>query len=216
MNIKVYLIDDCTIIRDGMKILLESKEGLIVVGNSTHGNDILQQLAEHCPDVVILNISGQFRSGVETIKAIRKNCPAIQIIIIAMQTTNEEVISLLRVGVTGCILAEYVSRDVMQAINAVNSGHRYLSKKISEKLVEDYINKANSMTQNSPLFDLSIREKEVLQLVVEGKTSADIAAILCISIRTVNTYRYRIMEKLKIDDLPGLVRFAIQNGLTPP
>ncbi|MCX5807685.1 MAG: response regulator transcription factor [Proteobacteria bacterium] len=216
MDIKVYLIDDCTIIRDGMKILLESKEGLIVVGNSTHGNDILQQLAEHCPDVVILNISGQFRSGIETIRAIRKNCPTIQIIIIAMQTTNEEVISLLRVGVAGCILAEYVSRDVMNAICAVNSGHRYLSKRISEKLVEDYINKANSMTQNSPLFDLSIREKEVLQLVVEGKTSADIAAILCISIRTVNTYRYRIMEKLNINDLPGLVRFAIQNGLTPP
>jgi DNA-binding NarL/FixJ family response regulator len=216
MEIKIYIVDDYVIVRDGMKILLESKEDLTVVGNSIHKDDIIKQLAEHSPDIVILNISGRLKSGMDTIKAIRKNCPTIQIIIIVNQISKEEVMNLLRIGVAGCVLAESVSGDIVKAVYAVHNGRRYLVRKISNKLVEDYINRAKPLLYDNPLFSLSIREKEVLQLVVEGKTGAEIAGILCISLRTVNTYRYRLMEKLEINDLPGLVRFAIQNGLTPP
>jgi DNA-binding NarL/FixJ family response regulator len=216
MQIKIYIVDDCAIIRDGMKILLENKEGLTVVGNSQHKHDITQQLAELSPDIVIFNFSDRAKNWVDVIKAIRKGFPTIRVIIISMQMTNIEAISLLRAGVSGCILAEFASKEVVNAIYAVNSGRRYLTRKISQKLVEDYIKKNRTILFNNPLFDLSIREKEVLQLVVEGKTSAEVADILCISVRTVNTYRYRVMEKLGINDITGLVRFAIQNGLTPP
>jgi two-component system, NarL family, response regulator NreC len=216
MEIRIYIVDSCAIIRDGIKILLENQEGLTVVGSSVHKHNIIQKLADLHPDIVILNLSGQITSWVDTIRMIGQTYPAVKVIVIIAQIANEEVISLLRAGVSGCILAEFSSKEIIDATHSVYGGRRYLTKKISEKLIEGYIKKNEAFLSNNPLFNLSIREKEVLQLVAEGKTSAQVATILCISVRTVNTYRYRVMKKLNIVDLLGLVKFAIQNGLTPP
>jgi DNA-binding NarL/FixJ family response regulator len=132
-----------------------------------------------------------------------------------MHSSSEHIFRALEAGARGYLLKESAGEEVVAAVRQVHAGHRYLSQKISDELVNDYMRQRRARHAQSPLGSLSQREREVLQLVVEGRTSAEIAEILFLSPKTVETYRSRLMRKLEISDLPALVKFAIQHGLTP-
>ena len=214
MTIKVFLADDHAVVRDGLQALLEGEPDISVVGIASNGRDAVRQIQKFDPDVVVMDIAMPELNGIEATARICEARPSIRVIILSMHDTSEHVFQALKAGARGYLIKESAGKEVIAAVHAVNSGRRYLSQKIEEKVIETYIENRNRLPDRSPLEKLSLREREILQLVVEGKTSAEIAESLFISPKTVETYRSRLMQKLGINDLPGLVKFAIQHGLT--
>jgi DNA-binding NarL/FixJ family response regulator len=215
MSITVFLADDHAVVRDGLRFLLEAQHDITVIGDAANGRDAVRQVAQLCPDVVIVDIAMPDLNGIEATHQIGETCPSAQVIILSMHSTTEHVFRALQAGAQGYLLKESAGVEVINAVRAVHAGHRYLSEKISDQVIDDYVRQRDAVEAESPLARLSPREREVLQLVVEGKSSAEIAGILFLSPNTVETYRSRLMQKLGISDLPGLVKFAIQHGLTP-
>jgi DNA-binding NarL/FixJ family response regulator len=215
MSISIFLADDHAVVRDGLRALLEAQPDMRVIGDAANGRDTVRQVARLCPDVVVLDIAMPELNGIEAAREIAQVSPATQVIILSMHSTAEHVFQALQAGVRGYLLKESAGIEVVNAIRAVHTGQRYLSQKISDTMIDDYIRQRQAAHAQSPLARLSLRERQVLQFVAEGKSSAEIAGILSLSLKTVETYRSRLMHKLGISDLPGLVRFAIQHGLTP-
>lgn len=213
MTITVLLADDHAVVRDGLRYLLEAQADISVVGDASDGRQAVQQVKILSPDVVIMDIAMPELNGIEATRQIREISPSTRVIILSMHSTSEHIGQALGAGANGYLLKESAGVEVVKAVRAVYANHSYLSQKLSDKMVEDYHKQASGIV--SPLARLSAREREVLQLVVEGNSSAEIATILSLSPKTVETYRSRIMNKLDINDLPGLVKFAIQYGLTP-
>jgi two-component system, NarL family, response regulator NreC len=216
MDIKVFLIGDHAVVTDGLRILLEGELGIKVAGNGPHKPETLRLIADSCPDIAIVVVASDVNDDMKRLEGIRKACPSTQIVMVVEKLTPEDISRSLRAGANGLVLAESASSEIANAIRTVyRRERRYLSQKLTASLVSDCLGKSKISLSNSPLSRLSVHEREVFQLVAEGKTSKEIAEILSLSAKTVNTYRYRIMEKLGISDIPGLVRFALQNGLTP-
>lgn len=215
MRITVFIADDHAVVRDGLTFMLAAQPDIDVIGDATDGHHAVQQVEELKPDVVIMDINMPILNGIEATHQIRKGSPSSQVIILSMYATNEHIFRALQAGVCGYLLKETAGVEVVDAVRAVHAGRRYLSEKISEKMIDDYLRLREDVGARSPLERLSPREREVLQLVVEGKTSAEIAEILFLSPKTVDTYRSRLMQKLGVHDLPTLVKFAVQHGLTP-
>jgi len=214
MSITVFLADDHTVVRDGLRFMLEAESDIEVVGDAATGREAVVKVSTRCPDIVILDITMPDLNGIEATSQVLEVCPATQVIILSMHSTGEHVFQALKAGARGYLLKESAGAEVVHAVRAVRRGRRYLSEKISERLVDDYV-RERELSDRSPLARLSQREREVLQLVVEGRSSADIATLLYLSPKTVDTYRSRLMHKLGIRDLPSLVKYAIQHGLTP-
>ncbi len=213
LSITVFLADDHTIVRDGLRSLLEAQPGIRVIGDAANGREAVRQVAQCCPDVVIMDITMPELNGIEAVRKISQVCPS-RVIILSIHSTTEHIFQALEAGARGYLLKESAGIEVINAVRDVHSGLRYLSQKISAKLIDDYVRHRQATGAKSPLARLSPRERQVLQLVVEGKSSAEIGHILSLSSKTVETYRSRVMDKLSIDNLPGLVKFAIQHGLT--
>lgn len=213
--ITVFLADDHAVVRDGLRFLLEAQHDIKVVGNAANGRDAVHQVTQLCPAVVVMDITMPEMNGIEATREIIRVCPSTQIIILSMHSTTEHIFRALQAGARGYLLKESAGIEVVNAVRAVYAKQRYLSSKISDRLIDDYMRQRQTTEVPSPLARLSSREREVLQLVVEGQTSAEIADILSLSLKTVETYRSRLMHKLGIGDIPTLVKFAIQHGLTP-
>jgi len=214
MSITVFLADDHAVVRDGLRVLLEAQPDIRVVGDAANGREAVRQLVRLRPDVAVIDIAMPDLNGIEATQQIGEVCPSTQIIILSMHSTTEHIFRALQAGACGYLLKESAGIEVVNAVRTVHAGHRYLSQKISDRLIDDYLCQRQDGAAKSPLARLSPREREVLQLVVEGKSSAEIADTLSLSVKTVETYRTRLMHKLDISDLPGLVKFAIQHGLT--
>ena len=210
----VFLADDHTVVRDGLRVLLEAEHDIRVIGDAANGHEAVRGVARLCPDVVVMDIAMPELNGIEATREIVQVCPSAQVIILSMHSTTEHIFQALQAGARGYLLKESAGSEVVSAVRAVRAGQRYLSQKISDRLVDDYVRQRQAAEAKSPLALLSPRERSVLQLVVEGKSSAQIARILSLAPKTVETYRSRLMLKLGISDLPGLVKFAIQQGLT--
>jgi len=215
MSITVFLADDHAVVRDGLRVLLEAQPDIRVIGDAANGRETVRLVVQLCPDVVVMDIAMPELNGIEAARKIGQVCPSTQVIILSMHSTTEHVFQALQAGARGYLLKESAGIEVVNAVRAVHADRRYLSQKISDGLVDDYVRQRQAAEAKSPLARLSPREREVLQLVVEGKSNAEIADILSLSLKTVETYRSRLMQKLGISDLPGLVKFAIQHGLTP-
>ena len=213
--ITVFLADDHAVVRDGLRVLLEAQPDISVIGDAANGRAAVHLVAQLCPDVVIMDIAMPDLNGIEATQQIREVCPSAQVIILSMHSTTEHIFRALQAGARGYLLKESAGIEVVNAVRAVHAGHRYLSQKISDRLIDDYVRQRQATQTKSPLARLSPREREVVQLVVEGKSNAEIAGILSLSLKTVETYRSRLMRKLGISDLPSLVKFAVQQGLTP-
>lgn len=209
--IRVLLADDHAVVRDGLRALLEAQEDIKVVGDAANGREVVRQVQQLHPDVVVMDIAMPEMNGVEATQQIHDVCPSAQVLILSMHSTTEHIFRALQAGARGYLLKDSAGSEVVDAVRVVHAGRRYLSHKIAATVVDDYIAEHH---RTSPLEGLSRRERQILQLVAEGKSSAEVAAILFLSPKTVDTYRSRMMTKLGINDLPSLVKFAIQYGVT--
>jgi DNA-binding NarL/FixJ family response regulator len=213
MTIRVLLADDHTIVRDGLRLLLETQQDIQVVGAVGNGNEAVRQCLEDEPDVVIMDIAMPELDGLKAAEMILKEKPEIRLIILSMYATREHILDALVSGARGYLLKDSAGNEVVQAVRTVMRGEKYLSASITERVLADYITIAGKTIQPPALERLSERERQVFAYVVDGKSSAEVAEILYLSPKTVETYRRRIMEKLGVHDLAGLIKFAAQHGL---
>jgi DNA-binding NarL/FixJ family response regulator len=210
MNIRVLIVDDHVVMAEGLRHLLEAQPDLVVVGCVTDGREALRRVVELRPDVVMMDIAMPELNGIEATRLIGQRAPETQVVILSMHSNQEYVLRALQAGARGYVLKKNAADEVLTAIRAVHAGRRFLSQQIAEGVIDDYLRNGTG----SPLDALSSRERQVMQLLVESKATAVIAESLSLSPKTVETYRSRIMQKLCIEDMPSLVKFAIQHGLT--
>ncbi|MGI5915302.1 MAG: response regulator [Anaerolineae bacterium] len=214
MTITVFLADDHAVLRDGLRMLLQAEPDIDVVADAANGRDAVERVVKYRPQIAIIDIAMPELNGIEAAQQIGELSPETQVLILSMHSSSEHIFRALQAGARGYLLKESAGGEVVDAVRTVHSGRLYLSRKISDVVSERYVLGEDGEEAKSPLMRLSVREREVLQLVVEGKSSAEIAETLALSPKTVETYRSRLMQKLGIDDLPTLVKFAIQHGLT--
>ena len=213
MTIRVLLADDHSVLRDGLAALLGAQDGITVVAHAQDGREAVRKATELKPDVAIVDIVMPELDGIEATRLLQRSSPQTQIVILSMHSTTEHIYRALEAGAKGYLLKESAGAELVVAVRSVHGGRRYLSQKITETVVDDYI---RDHRPSDPVGSLSNRERQILQLVAAGKKTADIAGALFLSPKTVDTYRSRLMQKLDIDNVAGLVRFAIACGLTPP
>lgn len=211
MAITVLLADDHAVLREGLRLLLEAQGDITVVGEASNGRKAITLASELNPDVVVMDIAMPRLNGIDAARHILSICPTTQVIILSMYASTEHIYRAMQAGVQGYVLKESVGEDVGEAIRVVHSGGRYLSQQISDRLA--YVENVGAAHSQRLLEGLSGREREVLELVAEGKSSAEVGDILGISPATVKTYRSRLMSKLNIRDIPSLVKFAIRHGV---
>ncbi len=214
MSIKVFIADDHAIVREGLRLIIEAERDISVIGEAADGRQAVRLIQRLAPDVAIMDIAMPILSGIEATGQILNSKTFTRIIILSMHSSKEHIFRALEAGAKGYLLKESAGKELVKAIRAVYAGNRFLSDRISQTVIEDYIHQRVADSEESPIKRLSPREREVLQLVVEGKSSAEIASDLFLSPKTIETYRSRLMHKLGIKDLPGLVKFAIQHGIT--
>jgi DNA-binding NarL/FixJ family response regulator len=207
----VLVADDHAIVREGLVALLASQPNIEVVGTAADGRGTLREALRCAPQAVVMDIAMPDMNGIEATRELRDRLPDVRVVILSMHSSVEYVFHALEAGASAYLLKESAAQEIADAVRAVCRGRRYLSSKIAEVVAEG-IGRGSAA---SPLESLSKRERQVLQLVAEGGSSAGIAAMLALSPKSVDTYRSRIMQKLHIGDVAGLVKFAIQHGLTP-
>jgi DNA-binding NarL/FixJ family response regulator len=214
MPIRVLIADDHAIVRDGLRALLASNPEIEVVGDAADGVQAVSLVKSLRPDVALMDISMPGSSGIQATQQVLEVSPQTQVIILSMLGDPEDIFWALQAGARGYLLKESAGREVMEAVLAVYSGYIYLSQPVLKTLVADYVQLRGSAVKESPLEQLSQREREILNWVLAGKTSAEIAKILYLSPKTVESYRSRMMRKLGMTDMASLIRFAIQHGLS--
>jgi DNA-binding NarL/FixJ family response regulator len=212
--ITVFLCDDHRMVREGFRLLLETQPDIKVLGEAGNGREAVRQVVKLQPNVVLMDIAMPELNGIDATSQICQECPSTKVIILSMYSTTHHIFRALKSGARGYILKESAGDDVIKAVRAVQGGQVFLCSEISETVVGDYIRNREVAEAHGPLASLSSREREILQLLVEGKSNTKIAEVLFLSPKTVETYRSHLMQKLGISDLPGLVKFAIQHGIT--
>jgi len=212
MSIRVLLADDHAVVREGLHMLLEAEGDIIVVGHAADGREAVSKVQELHPDIVIMDIGMPELNGIEATRLVRETCADTRVVILSVYATAEHATRALEAGAQGYVLKESAGREVVEAVRAVHANRRYLAQAISDLLIEQCV-QCQGTSEKSLLERLSARELEILQLTVEGKSSSEIARLFNLSSKSVETYRRRLKQKLGINDLPGLVKFAIQQGM---
>lgn len=209
MIIRVLIADDHGVVAQGLRALIEVQRDMHVVALAANGRDAVRRAVDMSPDVVVMDNAMPVLNGTEAARIIRKRCPRTRVVMLSMHSDTVHVHRALQAGASGYVVKASVAEEVVRAIRAVHRGRRYLSK----SLAEDLLDRLLSDVGEDPLGRLSARERQVLQLIAEGKPVVAIAAALTLSRKTVETYRERMMEKLGLDDFAGLMKFAIQQGV---
>jgi len=204
MAVRVLLADDHEIVRQGLRILLE-REGFQVVGEASNGHEAVKLCEANHPEVAVLDLSMPLLNGVDAAREIMKSNPRTKVVLLTMHTEDHLILESLRAGVTGYVLKTKAASELVQALHAVRRGEMFLTQSISRTIVQAFLQ--NSPVPGNPISD---RERQVLQLVAEGKTTKEIASLLGISVKTAESHRSNLMEKLNIHDTAGLVRYAIR------
>ena len=212
MTIKVILVDDHRILREGIKSILEDTSDIQVLAEADNGRDAVKLARELHPDIMIMDIAMSELNGVEATKMIVRDEPGIKIIALSMHADKHYINGIFQAGASGYLLKHSAAKELIEAIRMVYANHTYLSKEISDVVVREFSKKLDEVSD--PGSSLSTREKEVLQLVAEGKSTKVIAEILFISVKTVEAHRQKIMSKLSLFTIPELTKYAIKTGLT--
>jgi len=210
MPIRVVLADDHTLVRQGLRSLLE-REGIQVVGEAQDGQELVQLAGKHSPDVAVIDIGMPLLNGVDAARELKRAAPNTKAILLTRHDEDEYLIEALRAGAKGYLLKNQAASDLVHAIHLVCRGQIYLSPGMSTVVVGAYLSKAEL-----PVDPITSREREVLQLVAEGKSTKDIASLLGISVKTADSHRSRLMRKLDIHEVATLVRYAVRKGLVQP
>jgi DNA-binding NarL/FixJ family response regulator len=209
VSIRIIIADDHGVVAEGLKHLVEAQTDMEVVSLAVDGREAVRQARDLRPDVVLMDLSMPELNGADATRAILERDPKCRVIVLSMYSEREYVRRALKAGAAGYVVKRSAAKEVVDAIRAVHAGQRYLSPRVADVVLDDYTGEG----ADDLLSKLSQREREVLQLLAEGHTGAQIAERLSLSQKTVETYRARLVEKLGIRDVAGLVRFAIQRGI---
>lgn len=207
MAVRVLIADDHEMFRQGLRVVLE-EEGFVFVGEASDGREAVRLCEAQHPEVAILDLSMPLLNGIYAAREIIKSNPRTKVILLTQHTEEHAVLEALRSGVTGYVLKTRATSELVQALRAVCRGEMYLTQSISRTVVRAFLAK-----EDLPERPLSDRERQVLQLVAEGKTNKEIASLLGITVNTAESHRTNLMEKLDIHDTAGLVRYALRNGV---
>jgi DNA-binding NarL/FixJ family response regulator len=213
-KVRVLLAEDHTLVRAGFRVLLEKLEGVQVIGEVSDGRAALKVSKELQPDVVLMDIAMPEMNGLQATNRIRQECPNTKILMLSMYTNEEYLIEALRAGAAGYLLKDADRTELELAIKTVWRGDTYLTPAVAKFTVNAYCRKDDA--QLGPLGRLTGRQREILQLIAEGCSTKQIAQRLNLSVKTVETHRAQLMDRLEIHDIPGLVRLAIRTGLVRP
>jgi len=210
-KVRILLADDHTILRDGIRALLEDEPDMIVIGEAEDGRTAVKLACELKPDVVLMDIAMPLLNGLEATRQIKHDCPQVKVLILTMHENEEYIRQVLASGAMGYILKDAAARELLDAIHAVRRGEAILSPAITRLVIENYLRWGD--LQEDSTNGLSPREREVLQLIAEGYSNKQIAEILCISIKTVQAHRMNLMSKLDLHDRADLIKYAIQRKI---
>ncbi|HKA43127.1 MAG TPA: response regulator transcription factor [Burkholderiales bacterium] len=209
--LRVILADDHTLVRAGLRSLVEQLNNVTVVAEAKDGHEVLTLAGTHHPDVVLMDLSMPGMNGLEAALRLKKEHPQVRIIVLSMHASEEYVLQALRAGAAGYLVKDSAPLELGLALQAVARGETYLSPPISRQVVDSYMQRLGQADE--PLAVLTGRQREILQLIAEGSSTKDIARRLNLSVKTVETHRAQLMERLDIHDVAGLVRFAVRHGL---
>lgn len=210
MPIQILLADDHEVVREGFRCLLE-RQGYQVAGGASDGHEAVRLAQTLKPQIAIVDLAMPLLNGIEATREIRRVSPETKVILLTMYKEDDYVLEALRAGVAGYILKTKAAKDLVQAVAQVSKGIPYLSPEISQTMLDAYRSERHARSE-----PLTPRERQVLQLVAEGKTTKEVASLLGISVKTADTHRSRLMNKLDIHETAGLVRYAIRSGLIRP
>jgi len=211
-TIRILLADDHTILRDGIRSLLEDEPDMEVIGEAEDGHSAVKMTAQLTPDVVIMDIAMPLLNGLEATRQIKRDYPQVKVLILTMHENEEYIRQVLATGAMGYILKDAAARELLGAIRAVHRGEAVLSPAITRLVIEDYLRWGEPQPEAAS-DGLSAREREVLQLIAEGYTNKQIGEILCISVKTVQAHRNNLMQKLDLHDRGELIKYAIQKKI---
>jgi len=212
VKIRVVLADDHAVIREGLRALLDAQPDISVVGEAGNGREALAEIEKLKPDAAVLDVTMPELGGIEAAELVHERCPEVKIVMLSALADVQTVHQALRAGAAGFLTKFSAVNDVADAIRRVVAGKRYLSRSIAGDMIDSY---ARDVEAKSPLESLSPRERQVLHLLAEGRSAAEIGTRLSVSPRTVETYRARMMEKLKVKDFREIVLFAVKHGILP-
>ena len=213
MTVKIFLADDHRILREGLRSLINGLPGMEVIGEAGNGRDAVRLVTEIRPDVVVMDINMPDMNGIEATRQLLKELPTVKVIGLSMYSDKRFVIGMLRAGAAGYMLKGSAFDELSTAFETVTGGEIYLSPKVAGIVVGDYLDRMPGEKVN-PIDSLTAREREVLQLIAEGRSSREIAFSLHVSEKTVHSHRQNIMEKLNLHSIAELTKFAIREGIT--
>ncbi len=211
--IRILLADDHTVVRDGLRALLEKQVDMTVVAEAADGRESVRLAEEHLPDVVVMDIAMPNMNGIEATRRILEQNPACSVVILSMHQDESYVLRSLKAGAKGYLLKDSLRGDVIDAIRTVSQGRSFLTRKVSRLLQEDYVHQMERRGLDDSYDLLTGREREILQLVAEGKANKEVASFLNISLTTVETHRTHILQKLGLHSVPELILYAVRKGI---
>jgi two-component system response regulator NreC len=212
-KISILIADDHTLLRNGIRALLEDEHDMVVVGDANDGREAVRLAALLKPNVILMDIAMPLLNGLEATRQIKREHPEINVLVLTMYDHEEYFRQMLEVGASGYIIKRVAASELVGAIRAVYNGEAVLSPAITRLLLEDYLNRESFTKEKDDPNALSSREREVLQLIAEGKTSREIAEILNLSVKTVQSHRTNLMQKLDLHDRGDLIKYAIQKKI---
>jgi DNA-binding NarL/FixJ family response regulator len=211
-KVRILLADDHTILRDGIRALLEDEPDMLVIGEAEDGRTAVKMACQLKPDLVLMDIAMPLLNGLEATRQIKRECPQVNVLILTMHENEEYIRQVLASGAMGYILKDAAARELLEAIHAVQRGEAVLSPAITRLVIENYLRWGDLQNEDNP-HGLTPREREVLQLIAEGYSTRQIAEILSISVKTVQAHRTNLMSKLDLHDRADLIKYAIQRKI---
>lgn len=212
-KIRILLADDHTVMRAGLRLLLERQPDMVVVAEAEDGRQAVELAASHTPDVVVLDIGMPLLNGIEATRQIVEKLPKTSVVILSMHSDESYVMRSLKAGAKAYLLKDSAEADLIRAIRAVRDGKSFFSPAVSKLLLEDYIRQLQERGEEDSYELLTTREREILQLLAEGKSNKDVANLLNLSLYTVETHRAHILQKLGLHTVPDLILYAVRKGI---
>jgi DNA-binding NarL/FixJ family response regulator len=212
-KISVLLVDDHTIVRKGLRSLLDAEADIQVIGEAEDGREAVEQVGRLRPQVVVMDITMPGLNGLEATRQITERFPQVQVVVLTMHTAEEYIFQILRAGASGYVVKRAAPSELISAVRAAYRGESFLGPAVSKTVIEEYLRQAEALAGENSYETLTPREREVLQLLAEGHSNRRIAELLCLSVKTVQSHRANLMRKLDIHSIAELTQYAIHKGV---
>lgn len=215
-RIAVLLADDHTIVRKGLRSLLETEADIDVIGEAEDGREAIEKTSKLHPDVVVMDITMPGVNGLEATRQIKQRSSRVQVVVLTMHTAEEYILQILRAGASGYVVKRAAPSELISAVRAAYRGESFLSPSVSKTVIDEYLRKAEGLAEENSHERLTPREREILQLIAEGYSNRGIAEVLCLSIKTIQSHRAHLMSKLGIYTTAELTQYAIRKHVISP